>query len=223
MKSHTSATFASNASRPPELSTMMSAFARRSSRDACTATRALCVRLDHPSLLDQALDRDVGRHVDHDDRGEPSPAGLDEEGYVEHDDVIGVLLRGEPASGLDADRGMHDRVELFERRRVVEHDRRERGPVEAAVAVADSGAEPLDDRVEHRLAGLLELSGDRVGVDHHGPAGGQERGDGRLSGADAAREAHEDHGRDGTAAVGPDERPFRARRTPPQRDFGMLG
>ena len=133
----------------------------------------------------------------------PPPAGLDEEGYVEHDDVIGVPLRGEPASGLDADRGMHDRVELLERRRVVEHDRRERGPVEAAVAVEDAGAEPLDDRVEHRLAGLLELSGDRVGVDHHGPPGGQQRGDGRLSGADAAREAHEDHGRDGTAAVGP--------------------
>ncbi len=161
-----------------------------------------CVSLGHPSLLDQAVDRDVGRHVDHDDRGEPSPAGLDEQGDVEHDHVIGVLLRGEPPSGLDADRWMHDRVQLFERRGVVEHDRREHRPVQPAVAVENPGAEPLDDRVQHRLAGLLELPGDRVGVDDDGPPGGQERGDGRLPGADAAREAHEDHAPDRTGRSG---------------------
>ena len=68
-----------------------------------------------------------------------------------------------------------------------------------------------DDRrtevVDHRLVGgparLQDLAGDGVGVDHAGAPRGQAGGHGRLAGADTAGEAHEQHGRQRSAARRP--------------------
>ena len=144
-------------------------------------------------MRDEPLDRDVCRHVHHDDRGEPATTGFHEQRDIEDDDVVGVLLGRDPLGRLGAHRRVHDLVERLQRLWVVEHDRRERGPVEAAVAVEDACAEPLDDRHEHGLTWLLQLSCDRVGVDHHRAMACEQARDRRLPRSDAPGEADQDH------------------------------
>ena len=77
---------------------------------------------------------------------------LDEQRHVvDHDGVgVGVLLQ--PAEHLDADGGVHDRLEVLAGRLVVEDDGGDRRPVERAVGGDDAGSEALDHGVEHRLA-----------------------------------------------------------------------
>src|SRR5262249_35476246 len=93
----------------------------------------------------------------------------------------------------DADRGVHDLLERLLRLGVGEHDCRHRGAVEATVGADDARAELLDHLREHGHARLLELARDRVGVDDHRAALGEHRCDRRLPGADASREADEQH------------------------------
>ena len=57
-----------------------------------------------------------------------------------------------------------------------------------------SGPEALDHGVEHRGAGLLQLTGDGVGVDDHRPSLGEQGGHGGLAGPDPAGETDEEHG-----------------------------
>ena len=82
---------------------------------------------------------------------------------------------------------------------VVEHEVGHRRPVEGAVGGDDPGPEALHHRGEHLGAGLLQLPGDRVGVDDHRALGGQQRRHRRLARADATREADEEHRADPTA------------------------
>ena len=192
--SHTSATRGSSASRSPELSITMSAFASRSSRDACTATRARASASDMPRCAtSRSTATSVGTSTTI-DRGEPTTTGFDEQRDVEDDDVVGVLLGRDPPSRLGADRWVHDLVECLQRLGVVEDDRRRapgrsRRPSPSRIA----GAEPLDDRREDGLTRLLQLSGDRVGVDHHRPVAREQARDRRLPGSDAPGEADQDH------------------------------
>ena len=93
------------------------------------------------------------------------------------------------------------RAEVLERVGVVEHEVGHRRPVEGAVGGDDPGPEALHHRREHLGAGLLELPGDRVGVDDHRALGGQERRHRGLAGADPAREADEEHRADPTAGA----------------------
>ena len=63
-----------------------------------------------------------------------------------------------------------------------------------AVGAHDPGPEALDHGLEHRLARLLELPGDQVGVDDDGAPLGQRRRHGRLAGADPPGQSDEQHG-----------------------------
>ena len=69
----------------------------------------------------------------------------------------------------------------------------QRGAIEPAVGVEDPRAEPLDERLERRLAGLHHDAGDLVGVDDHRALGPQQIGNRRLSRADPPGESHEQH------------------------------
>ena len=60
---------------------------------------------------------------------------------------------------------MDDGVEVVQRLVVVEDDRRQRRPVELAVVAEDVRPEAVDDAIEHRAAGPLQLAHDLVGVD----------------------------------------------------------
>ena len=190
--SHTSATRGA-ARRVPRVVDHDVRFASRSSRDACTATRARASGSDMPRCSTRRSTATSGRHVDHDDRGEPATSGLDQQRDVEHDDVVGVVLGRDPASRLGADRGMDDRVECLQRLRVVEDDRGEPRTVEAAVAVEDRRAEPLDDGREHRLPGSCSSRVIASASITTAPWAASRRRDGRLAGADASGEADQDH------------------------------
>ena len=79
----------------PELSITTSAFASRSSRLAWRAMRARASASLKPTVLDQALDGEVGVDVDHDRGGRVVALPLDQEGDVEDDDPVRVGQRGE--------------------------------------------------------------------------------------------------------------------------------
>ena len=177
-----------------------SALARRSSLDACTATRGSGVVFGHAALDDEPLDRRVGGHIHDDNSGQPAPARLDEQRHIEHDDPAGVLLGGDPPRDLGTDGGMHDRVQVAERIGVAEHDLGQPGPVQTSVRSQHARTETVDDRREDRLPGLLECSGDRVSVDDDRSVAGQERRNRGLARADAPGQPDENHRRDGTWA-----------------------
>jgi hypothetical protein len=63
--------------------------------------------------------------------------------------------------------GVDDRVQVGQGPRVVEHHIGHSLAVERPVRGNDLGSEPLDHRVEDRLAGLLQGTGDGIGIDDH--------------------------------------------------------
>src|SRR5262249_38119238 len=70
------------------------------------------------------------------------------------------------------------------------HDRAERAPIDRPVGGDDGGPERVDDRGEARASGPVDLVTDAVGVDHARAELGEDRGDGALARADAAREPY---------------------------------
>ena len=77
-------------------------------------------------------------------------------------------------------------------------------PVERAVGLEDLRAEVLDHGGQHRTTRSLELTHHGIGVDDHRPTAGQGRRHGGFPGADTAREADEEHGREAsTGFLGP--------------------
>jgi hypothetical protein len=127
-----------------------------------------------------------------------APGRLDQERHVVHDDPVGRRRR-HPPQELLADGRVGDRFELLAPLVGDERTRRERGPVERPVGGQDLRPELLHERGEH-LGAFDDLARDQVGVDHDCAPVGEQLRDGRLAGADAAREPDHEHGAKSTSA-----------------------
>ena len=116
----------------------------------------------HAAEANQPIDGDVDRRVDDDHSGDRIAAVLDQQRHVEHDDAVGAEVLAHAFANRPTDRRVRDRVELLQQLGVRKHDAR-RGAARSSCAVVadDALAESLDDRVEHRRAGLLQLAGRR--------------------------------------------------------------
>ena len=192
---HTSSTRFSSASRSPELSMTMSAFASRSSREACAAIRALASASDMPRCwTSRSIATSVGTSTTTTAASPRRPVSTRRgTSSTTRWSVSCSAAMRRAVSAPTA--GMHDPVQVLQGLRVGEDDRGEAGPIESALFVEDRRPEPVDDRRQDGLAGLLELAGDGVRVDHDCPAGGEQTRYRRLPGPDAPGEAHEDHRR----------------------------
>ena len=117
-----------------------------------------------------------------------------QEGNVEHHHFVIFPQHPGPLDHLPTDLRMGEPVEIgqgFGRGK----DRGRQGrPVDLAVLLDDAGTEAIDDRLKGGSARLEDLPRDHVGVDHGGASGGQGCGHRRFAGADAAGEAHGEHG-----------------------------
>ena len=110
--------------------------------------------------------------------------------------MVGVALGLDAGVDLRPHRRMHDGIEGLELLVVAEDPIGDLLAVEGAVGLEDLRAEVLDHGGEHRTARRLELADHGVGVDHHRPTTGERRRHGGFPGADTAREADEEHGRE---------------------------
>src|SRR6266545_1553170 len=122
-------------------------------------------------------------------------AGLDEQGGVQHDDdvlvVVGLQAVGDPGEDLR----VGDLVEDGQLGRVGEDDVGQRLAVDGAVGVQHATAEVVADLVPGMAARHHHLAGDVVGVDDLGAPLGQQRRDRALARRDAPGEPHQQHSR----------------------------
>ena len=79
----------------------------------------------------------------------PCTRVLGQQREVEHDHPIGVGVRGDLPLDLGLHRRVDDRVQVGEGVLVVEHDRRDRGPIERTVGGDDLVPEPCGHLGEH--------------------------------------------------------------------------
>lgn len=78
---------------------------------------------------------------------------------------------------------------------IFEHNRREGAAVQHPFTGQHACTEPVDNRVEHRLPGLLEFMDDAVGFDHGRAASRQQFADGAFTGPDSAGQTDCGHAR----------------------------
>src|SRR6266852_6824566 len=117
----------------------------------------------------------------------PVDAALHQE--RDHENCVGALRARAPARAFLAYERMQDRLELFSRRRVAEHELAHPVTIEGAVRADRACAERSAYRFDRLASRARELVGDLVGVDHGNPAFGEQPGDHALAAADAARES----------------------------------
>ncbi len=97
------------------------------------------------------------------------------------------------AGGLGAHQRVHDRVQLFARGGVLEHQRAQGRAVKRPVGGEDAGPERGDDRREPGGPGLHDGPCDGVGVDEHRAEFGQLPRDGGFSCGDPACQTNIEH------------------------------
>lgn len=158
------------------------------SRDSCSR-----VVLVETTLFDQSPHRSVRIEVDDDKQVEIISPGLDEERDVQDDRLIGVGQLGEPSIHLGSHGGMDDLVQACELNRIRKDTIGKGLSIQLTAGQQNVAAERVDDRAQDRLAGPLQLPGDRIGVDDHEACVDQHPRHGRLAAADAAGQADEIH------------------------------
>ncbi len=121
------------------------------------------------------------------------PAGFDEfDGVDDGDGGYGGAATGEgcqPVEDVLTDDGVDEVLEACELDRIGKHDGTEGFAVEGAVGKEDARAESRHDGVVDRLAGLLQVAGDGVGVDGVDPRVGEGLDDGAFAAGDIAGQA----------------------------------
>ena len=163
------------------------------------------VGLRHPAQLHEAAHPHLLGGAHHDDQVVlGGHALLDEQGHVVHDHGIRARVVDE-LRGARPDRRVGECLEVAQGGRVPEDHPPERRPVEATVGAEHVRPEPVGHRGQRRRAGLDDLAGHGIRVDHHGAERRQQGRHGRLSGPDSPGEAHAQHVGDPSARA----RPFR--------------
>ncbi len=150
--------------------------------------------LDHPPDLEL-----LGSGHDHEQVDVVVLAHLDQQRRIDHHHAIGVAVGRRALLDPLADDRVHDRLELAQPRRIGEDDAGERRTDEPAVGGDRLGEPFARDRVPAR-PGRERLPRERVGVEDHGPTGGEHRGHGRLPRSDPAGESDEQHAAPGPAS-----------------------
>ena len=132
----------------------------------------------HTSRFHQPSLGDVSWAIDHHDDVEihHRPVLGSQEGDREQDGPILVDVQPTLSDHFEADGRMGNGVEVGQGRSVAEGAGCEGEPIEVSVDTQNSGAESLDERLEHGRAGLHDVPGDLVGVDERGTALNQEIG-----------------------------------------------
>ncbi len=107
----------------------------------------------------------------------------------------------QPGLDLDADGRMDDGLEVLERGRVVEDDRRQGRAIELAAIVEDGVTESRPDRRQGRPARTGHDACQGIGVDDQSTPGREVCGDGRLAAADGTGEPDDDAHRGARSSV----------------------
>lgn len=133
---------------------------------------ALCFGLTHSTGPHEPFELLGGLACNHPDRITALwPAGLDQFDRIDHcHPRTGSASLFEPGLDRIVDGRVNDLFEPFEFGRVAKDDRSEGAPVDRPARFAeDRGAKSSDDRLVDRLARLLELVRDRIGIDDMRP------------------------------------------------------
>lgn len=150
--------------------------------------------LGEASLFDKSSHGSIRVEVDDDEQVEVVSSGLDQERNVQDDGLIGRCQLGQPSVHLGSHCGMDDLVEARQLNRIREDAIGKGLSIQLTAGQQNLSAELVDDRPQNRLAGALQLSGDRVGVHDHEARIDQQPRYGRLTAADTPGEPDQIHG-----------------------------
>ncbi len=144
-----------------------------------------------PPLAHQAFDAQLdGRIYQQDHIVLPFQPRFIEQRHDSHDNAVAPGLRlQQQLAGTVAYRRMKDRLELFTRFGVGEHDPPHRRSIEPARLLQHGVAPHFLDSGESRLAGLDHFPCQDIAIDDGGAPRSEKAHDGRLTGADVAGEA----------------------------------
>lgn len=145
------------------------------------------------TLFDEPLDRAVRVDVDDDEQVEIVAPRFDQKRDVQNHRFIGGPDRIEPSLDLGADRRVHDRVEPGEQAGIRKYPVGKSLPVQVAGRQENLVTELGDNRDQHGLSRLLELVGDRIGIDDDDPVVGEDARHRCLAATDTAGESDEAH------------------------------
>jgi signal transduction histidine kinase len=145
----------------------------------------------------ESINGNINGCIDHQYTGDRVATRLDEQWDIQHDDPVGLPLGQDTTADLAIDRRVHDGVQVRERVRVAEHDPRQLRTVELT-GLCEHRVETLGDGGKNRLAGLLKLARDPVGIDDDRATFTQQRRHRRLAGTDSTGEPDHDHRSDDT-------------------------
>lgn len=151
------------------------------------------VRLVEPPVTHQPLHREIGFDIDHHESMEISSTRLDQQGNVEYHRVVGVAMLVQTLCDPSGNCRVHNGIQSGELVGLGKDPAREAGTVETAVCEKDLASECVHDARQGRLAGHLQLSGNRVGVYDGVTQAGEAGTDARFAAPDSAREADDSH------------------------------
>ena len=124
------------------------------------------VRLVESSVTHQPLYGNFGVDVDDHERMQIPSARLDQQGNIEYHRVVGVAQLVQSLCDARRNCRVHDGIQSGELVWLGKDPACKAGPVETAVCEQDVASERVDDCRQGRLAGHLQLAGDRVCIDH---------------------------------------------------------
>ena len=196
MRSHSSSVWRSVSSIDPAVSITTSAIARRASSDTCEAMRAAAsVSLIPRSSTNRRMRTSAGACATMmSSHGSPLAPRRAAGRRRRRPLRVGRERDGEPPRRLEADRGVHDRVEPPDRVHVPEDARPERRTIERPVGGEHRSPELGRDVGEHRRSRALHVADDLVGVDDDCAPFGEPRGDRGFTRGDATGECDKRHG-----------------------------